>query len=60
MENSKLQKIVKKYSELNYNSDNYNVGGGMKKTGKKASNRHEDAKALENEVSLRDYNIFVK
>jgi len=43
MENLKLQRIAKKYSTLNYNSDNYNVGGGLSSSGKKESNRHEDA-----------------
>jgi len=38
-----LTKIIEKYSKLEYNSNNYNVGGGLSESGKKASNRHEDA-----------------
>ena len=38
-----LEKIIKKYSEISYNTDNYSVGGGLHNSGKMASNRHEDA-----------------
>lgn len=38
-----LEKIIEKYSQLSCNEDNYGVGGGLSDTGKKASNRHEDA-----------------
>ena len=38
-----LQKIIEKYSKLNFNADNYSVGGGLCDSGKKASNRHEEA-----------------
>jgi len=41
MEN--LEKIIEKYSKLECNENNYSVGGGLSDTGKKASNRHEDA-----------------
>ena len=38
-----LQKIIEKYSKVEYNTRNYEVGGGLS-FGKFASNRHEDAK----------------
>lgn len=38
-----LNDIIKTYSSTSYNRDNYHVGGGMTDTGKKASNRHENA-----------------
>lgn len=41
--NAKLSKIAAKYSETNYNTDNYSIGGGLAED-KFASNRHEDAK----------------
>jgi hypothetical protein len=41
--NSKLEKIQKKFQAVNYNNDNYSVGGGLVAY-KFASNRHEDAK----------------
>ena len=39
----KLKKIHQKYKELDYNTDNYDVGGGLSDN-KFASNRHEDAR----------------
>ena len=38
-----LAKIIEKYSKIEFNENNYNVGGGFTDSGKKASNRHEDA-----------------
>lgn len=38
-----LTKISEKFSKINHNEDNYYVGGGLHESGKKASNRHEDA-----------------
>lgn len=38
-----LAKIIEKYSNVKCNEDNYSVGGGLSDSGKKASNRHEDA-----------------
>ncbi len=43
MKNLKLEKIATKFSEINFNENNYAVGGGLT-DGKFASNRHEDAK----------------
>ena len=42
MKNLKLEKIAKKFTAINYNEDNYSVGGGLDGA-KFASNRHEDA-----------------
>ena len=39
-----LEKITEKYSKVQYNTDNYSIGGG-KVEYKQASNRHEDALA---------------
>lgn len=38
-----LAKIIEKYSKVEFNENNYGVGGGLTDSGKKASNRHEDA-----------------
>jgi hypothetical protein len=38
-----LLKISEKFQAINYNQDNYHVGGGLYGSGKFASNRHEDA-----------------
>ena len=38
-----LQAIIKKYSEIEHNQDNYEIGGGLSNE-KFASRRHEDAK----------------
>lgn len=38
-----LEAIIKKYKKLQYNEDNYGIGGGLSDSGKKASKRHEDA-----------------
>lgn len=52
MKNSnKLQAIADKYCGINYNDDNYSVGGGLA-SGKFASNRHEDAKFDEGKLTL--------
>lgn len=49
MEN--LEKIIKKYSEITYNSDNYSVGGGLSE-GRFESNRHADATADRGKLTL--------
>ena len=46
-----LEKIVKKYSEINHNEENFEIGGGLS-YGKFASNRHEDAKNDEGKLTL--------
>lgn len=46
-----LEKIVKKYSEINHNEENFEIGGGLS-DGKFASNRHEDAKNDEGKLTL--------
>lgn len=38
-----LAKIIEKYSKVEFNENNYGVGGGLTDSGKKASNRHEEA-----------------
>lgn len=38
-----LEKIVEKFSAIEFNNNNYAVGGGLTGSGKFASNRHEDA-----------------
>jgi hypothetical protein len=38
-----LEKIIEKFSKTGFNENNYGVGGGLTDSGKKASNRHEDA-----------------
>lgn len=43
MENKKLEKIAIKYKAINYNEDNYSIGGGLSDSAF-ASNRHQDAK----------------
>lgn len=43
MKISKLEKIAKKYNEIQFNEDNYSIGGGLDDS-KFASRRHEDAK----------------
>jgi len=39
---TKLEKIIAQYTGVEYNKDNYSIGGGNV-DGKFASNRHEDA-----------------
>ena len=46
-----LEKIVKKYSEINHNEENFEIGGGLS-DGKFASNRHEDAKNDEGKLTF--------
>lgn len=46
-----LSKISQKYKEVNFNTDNYHVGGGLS-DGKFASNRHEDARSDSGKVTL--------
>lgn len=60
MKNAKLERIVKKYEKLNFNDDNYSVGGGLTDTGKKASNRHEDALSDEGKLTLGKANAMFK
>ena len=46
-----LEKIVKKYSKVEYNQNNYEVGGGLS-DGAFASNRHQDAKADDGKLTF--------
>lgn len=46
-----LQTICKKYCNIQYNEDNYYVGGGLDGS-KFASNRHEDARNDEGKLTL--------
>ena len=46
-----LQKIIDKYSKVEYNTGNYEIGGGLS-FGKFASNRHEDAKNDNGKITL--------
>lgn len=46
-----LTAIVKKYSAITFNEENYEVGGGLT-FGKYASNRHEDAKNDKGKLTL--------
>lgn len=48
---TKLQKIAEKYSQLSFNEENYEVGGGLV-CNKFASNRHEDARNDEGKLTL--------
>lgn len=58
--NKKLQKIAEKYSALTYNSDNYEIGGGLDNC-KFASRRHEDARNDEGKLTLGQANaMFAK
>ena len=52
MENQKLERIAQKYSQRQYNEDNYYVGGGLSETGKKASKRHENAISDEGKLTF--------
>lgn len=46
-----LEKIAKKYSQINHNEENFQIGGGL--SGQKfASRRHEDAKNDEGKLTL--------
>ncbi|MBK7885451.1 MAG: hypothetical protein IPJ81_17925 [Chitinophagaceae bacterium] len=50
MTNLKLEKIAKKYCSIQFNEDNYAIGGGL--DGEKfASRRHEDAKFDEGKLT---------
>jgi len=60
MKNEKLERIVKKYEKINFNDDNYSVGGGLSDSGKKASNRHEDALSDEGKLTLGKVNAMFK
>lgn len=46
-----LRKIIEKYSNIEYNSYNYSIGGGLDDS-KFASNRHEDAKQDEGKLTI--------
>lgn len=46
-----LDAIIKKYSNLDHNADNYEIGGGLDGA-KFASKRHEDAKNDEGKLTL--------
>lgn len=50
MENLKLNKIAKKYSELNHNENNYLIGGGLSNEAF-ASRRHQNAKFDEGKLT---------
>ena len=55
-----LEKIVKKYSNINHNDDNFSVGGGLDEY-KFASRRHEDAKNDSGKITLGAANsMFAK
>lgn len=47
---TKLEKIAKKYTEINFNENNYDIGGGLS-NGAFASRRHEDAKYDEGKLT---------
>ena len=50
IKNLKLDKIAKKYAEIQHNEDNYSIGGGLA-NGVFASNRHQDAKFDEGKLT---------
>jgi hypothetical protein len=55
-----LQKIIDKYSQAEYNSDNYHIGGGLDNA-KFASRRHEDALSDKGKLTLGKANqMFAK
>jgi len=47
----KLQEISNKYCSIDYNGNNYSIGGGLD-SGKFASRRHEDAKCDDGKLTL--------
>jgi|GEM_PF-1441772 len=55
----KLAKIAEKFSAINYNENNYEIGGGLS-FGKFASVRHEDAKNDEGKVTLGEATAMFK
>lgn len=60
MKNLKLEKIIKKYSEIVFNENNYNIGGGLS-DGAFASRRHEDAKYDEGKLTEgKATQLFIK
>jgi hypothetical protein len=55
----KLEKIATKFQSVNFNADNYSVGGGL--SGHKfASNRHEDARSDNGKVTQGEANQIFK
>jgi len=56
-----LENIIKKYKNIDFNSDNYSVGGGLHESGKKASNRHESALADRGKLTFgKSCQMFLK
>ena len=56
---SKLDKIARKYSAVEYNEDNYSIGGGRDEV-KFASRRHEDAKFDKGKLTLGEATALFK
>lgn len=54
-----LESIIKKYSSLKYNDDNYSVGGGLDGA-KFASNRHEEANHDKGKLTIGKANAMFK
>jgi len=54
-----LKEIAENYSALNYNSDNYFIGGGLDGS-KFASNRHEDARNDSGKLTLGELTALLK
>lgn len=55
-----LNSIAEKFSNLQYNSDNYYVGGGLANGGKFESNRHNDAKCDFGKLTLGEATALFK
>ena len=56
---NKLNDIIDKYKNIEFNKNNYDVGSGLV-SGKFASNRHEDAKNDEGKLTLGEATLFFK
>lgn len=60
IQNKKLEKIIAKYSGVEFNDSNYYIGGGLD-CSKFASNRHEDARNDSGKLTLGEANsLFSK
>ena len=60
METQKLEKIAAKYSAIEHNDGNYEIGGGLDNC-KFASRRHEDARSDAGKLTLGEANsLFAK
>ncbi len=60
MKNLKLQKIVEKYTQVQFNEDNYSIGGGLDDVAF-ASRRHQDAKYDEGKLTEgKATQLFIK